>query len=320
MVHVNPNRKNIYLNKKVRLSNHHGKESYTAILQPIANELAIQRETYPMTIIYLKLKYCGYAYSLFERTLEENQFVGETTEPAARLFAQFHSPQTDRMKKEIISEIKKENSRVRILFATSALGIGVDAPYIRNVMHISPPSTIEAYMQEIGRAGRTGLPSNATMYYIMADIANNKVHIEETIKKYCRIEDTCLRKYVLKYFGFNGIKQDNCCCICDKECKSKDSNAVAQPKMTVRTMASSKKKSMKLSINNLLLESLASLEYLALFDCSYVEDLTQNIIEEINYIESESDLINKLGVNWDKTCSSKIFAVICSSTIVCKHH
>lgn len=105
-----------------------------------------------MTIIYLKLKYCGYAYALFERVLGENQFVGNTTEPTARLFAQFHSPQTDRMKKELISEIKKD-SRVRVLFATAALGMGVDAPYVKNVINITPPRSIEAYMQEMGRAG-----------------------------------------------------------------------------------------------------------------------------------------------------------------------
>lgn len=104
----NPNRVNIYLDKKLRLSNHHGNESYDKILVPIANELAIQRENYPMTIIYLKLKYCGYAYGLFERILKDKQCVGETSEPTARLFAQFHAPQTSRMKKDIISEIKKE--------------------------------------------------------------------------------------------------------------------------------------------------------------------------------------------------------------------
>ena len=124
----NPNRVNIYLDKKVRLSNHYGNESYDHILEPIANELAVQRENYPMTIIYLKLKYCGYAYGLFERILKDRQYVGDTSEPTARLFAQFHAPQTSRMKKDIISEIKKENSRVRVLFATSALGMGVDAP------------------------------------------------------------------------------------------------------------------------------------------------------------------------------------------------
>ena len=73
------------------MSNHHGYESYDQNLIPIANELALQREKYPMTILYLKLKYCGYAYRLFERMLQDKQFVGSTTDPAARLFAQFHA-------------------------------------------------------------------------------------------------------------------------------------------------------------------------------------------------------------------------------------
>ena len=78
VIAANPNRSNIYLEKKVRMSNHHGYEGFDQILVPIANDLALQRERYPMTIIYLKLKYCGYAYGLFERILADKQFVGET--------------------------------------------------------------------------------------------------------------------------------------------------------------------------------------------------------------------------------------------------
>lgn len=48
------------------MSSHHGYESYDQIMVPIANELSLQREKYPMTIIYLKLKYCSHAYGLFE--------------------------------------------------------------------------------------------------------------------------------------------------------------------------------------------------------------------------------------------------------------
>ena len=57
VVAANPNRPNIYFDKKLRMSNHHGYESYDQILTLIANDLAQQREKYPMTIIYLKLKY-----------------------------------------------------------------------------------------------------------------------------------------------------------------------------------------------------------------------------------------------------------------------
>ena len=165
VIAANPNRSNIYLDKKLRMSSHHGYEGFNQILFPNANDLAMPREKYPMTIIYLKLKYCGYAYGLFERILQDKQFLGETKDPAARLFAQFHAPQTKRMKKSIISEIKEENSRIRGLFATSALGMGVNAPYVQHIIHMSPPSNLEGFMQETGRAGRTGIPAWATLYY-----------------------------------------------------------------------------------------------------------------------------------------------------------
>ena len=114
----------------------------------------------PLTIIYLKLKYCGYAYNLFERVLGDKQFVGETRDPVGRLFAQFHAPQTTPMKKAISGEMRKTDSRIRVLFATSALGMGVDArSSVEHVIHITPPSNIESYLQEVGRAGRTGVPS-----------------------------------------------------------------------------------------------------------------------------------------------------------------
>lgn len=66
IVAANPNRANIYLEKKVRLSNPHGCESYDSILLPIVKDHSIQRESYPMTVIYMKLEYCGYAYGLFQ--------------------------------------------------------------------------------------------------------------------------------------------------------------------------------------------------------------------------------------------------------------
>ena len=119
VVSVNLNRANIYLDKKPRLSNHYAHESYDQILAPIANTLAVQKENYPMTIVYLKLKYCGYAYRLFERILKDKRYSGNSRDPAARLFAQFHGPQTKHMKKDIIDEIGKENSRIRVIFATS---------------------------------------------------------------------------------------------------------------------------------------------------------------------------------------------------------
>ena len=70
----NPNRENVFLDKKIRLPNQYGTISYEEIRKPIAQELLKQREKFPMTIVYLKLKYCGYAYQLFDRILRDRQF------------------------------------------------------------------------------------------------------------------------------------------------------------------------------------------------------------------------------------------------------
>lgn len=91
------------------------KKNYDQVIIPRANHLAMQREKYPMTI-YMKLKYCGCAYGLFEKILQDKPFLGDTNDPVARLFAQFHAPQTKSMKRWIIAAIKKQNSRERVLF------------------------------------------------------------------------------------------------------------------------------------------------------------------------------------------------------------
>ncbi|XP_028397832.1 ATP-dependent DNA helicase Q1-like isoform X3 [Dendronephthya gigantea] len=215
-VSANPNRRNIFLQKKMRTSNQHIYESYSNILLPIANQLSVELESYPMTVIYMKLKYCGYAYGLFERVLKEKQYVGESKDSVARLFAQFHAPQTNEMKKTIISEVKKQNSRIRVIFATSALGMGVNAPNIVHVIHITPPSSIESYVQEIGRAGRSGHLASATLYYNNSDVSDNVKHVDKSMKEYCLSQETCLRQLLLNYLGFSCVTQERCCCVCEE--------------------------------------------------------------------------------------------------------
>ena len=96
-----------------------------------------------MTIIYLKLKYCGYAYNLFNKVLKDSQYVGGgSRNPSSRLFCQYHAPQTKTMKETIVQEIVKDSSRIRVIFATTALRIGVNTPYVERVILIQPPCTV----------------------------------------------------------------------------------------------------------------------------------------------------------------------------------
>ena len=140
------NRPNIFYEKSFRSSP--DIESYEEILTPIAENLLAQKTEYPLTIVYLNLRWCGFAYRLFERILGHEQYfpLGADQIPENRLFSQFHSPQTAAMKDQILHELGCSYSKLRVVFATVAMGMGVDIPAIQNIIHIGPPRTVREYM------------------------------------------------------------------------------------------------------------------------------------------------------------------------------
>lgn len=86
----------------------------------------------------------------------------------------FHAGLSSADKAEVIKQFK--NGSIRLVFATSAFGMGIDIPDIRGVIHYRPPESVEQYYQQVGRVGRDGKPAWAKLYYSDRNVSIRKSH------------------------------------------------------------------------------------------------------------------------------------------------
>lgn len=197
-------------------------EKFDEILGDISKEFEQKLDQFPVTIVYCDgLESVGYSYTFINQTLGERAYFDRDDKtPENRMFAQYHKGYTPRMKTHIINELAKPNPRLRLVFATIALGMGLNAPAVERIIHFRPPTTLEKYLQEIGRAGRSGQPATALMYFNNNDIASNRKGLDPEMKEFVLNTSTCLRKQLLLYFGFRESLFNGPKALCCSNCRS----------------------------------------------------------------------------------------------------
>lgn len=228
---ANPDRPNIFYSKEERLPSMDTLDDLDRILTSIGDELRLLRRTYPLTIVYTDLETISYCYKFLDNYLGVDQYVGEHI-AKNRIFAQYHHYYSDSMKDIIIKDICSTDPVIGVVFATIAMGMGLDAKNVRKIIHFKPPTTLEKYLQETGRAGRDGYYAEVILYYNNTDIRVNRPGIQKALINYCRSYDICLRSQLLSHLSYK-INTNTpeyflcrCCSVCKKKC---DCGLCAEP-------------------------------------------------------------------------------------------
>ena len=198
------------------------------LCQLLCEGLKQHRDKFPKTLIFCRtIAECATLYKTVRDSLG-----GAFTEPAGypdyhcfRLLDMYTRACSDEMKAKMLDSFMQTDGKLRIVIATTAFSMGVDCPDIQNVMHYGPPSSVIQYVQETGRAGRSGISATALLLY---EKPGNLV--DQTIVSYgtnmsrCRCDVLFFKNFIFYETGNCVIPQYKCCDICERTCNCANCN------------------------------------------------------------------------------------------------
>lgn len=183
----------------------------------------------------------GIIYCLSRKTTEE---LAEKLQKSGITAKAYHAGLENKLRAKTQDEFINDDCQV--VCATIAFGMGIDKSNVRWVIHYNLPKNIEGYYQEIGRAGRDGLPAETVLFESYADViqlqkfASEGLNSDVQLAKLDRMKQyadalSCRRKILLSYFG--ELVTENCgnCDICKKPPVFFDGTILAQKALSAIT-------------------------------------------------------------------------------------
>ena len=164
-VFVTPDRPNIYYEVRQRTD-------IEADLQPLVHSLLAERNKAKRVVVYCRsLNMVADLYAHFLYTLGDDSYYPEGAQHISdnRLFGMYHANTSPHNKEVIQTSMLDADGVVRIVFSTIALGMGVNMVGVNTIWHYAAPSTLDDYLQESGRGGRSGNQAKSIIFWKPVD-------------------------------------------------------------------------------------------------------------------------------------------------------
>lgn len=216
-VSTSPDRPNIYYEVKPRTD-------IESDFLPLVTILREKAACAPRVLVYCKLlDTCADLYAHFHYELGDHSYYPPSSPHISdyRLLGMFHASTPQYNKDIILKSLCVPDGVVRVVFATVALGMGIDLQDINLVVHYGAPSSLEDYFQESGRGGRSGAEATSTVYWKPVDCPVCKEpktlrdHELIDVRRYMENTTDCRRSILLEHFGVQfDAKVTRCCDNC----------------------------------------------------------------------------------------------------------
>ena len=259
---------------------------------------ALDRVKQIIDFIDTKPNESGIIYCLSRKTTEE---LTEKLQKIGIKASAYHAGLDNRTRSTVQDAFI--NDECQVVCATIAFGMGIDKSNVRWVIHYNLPKNIEGYYQEIGRAGRDGLPSETILFESYGDMiqlqkfASEGSNAEVQLAKLERMKQyadalSCRRKILLSYFG--ELVTENCgnCDICKNPPAFFDGTITAQKALSAITRL---KESEPLAV---IVDFLRGSKNASIFDKEYQHLKTYGIGIDISWYDWNQYIIQLINLGF----------------------